>query len=51
MMRKKLEEYQAGDREPLLEAVRPDHPGEHLDADAREEEFEAEVEKYGCEVD
>lgn len=52
--RAKYAEFMEGDREPLLEAVRPDHPGEYLDEEAREaqtEEFEAEVEEYGCDND
>ncbi len=54
VMRAKYDQFTEGNREPLLEAVRPDHPGEYLDEDAREErteEFEAEVEEYGCETD
>ena len=54
MLRKKYDEYLAGDKEPLLEDFRPDHPGEYLDEDAREarnDETEAEIEEYGCEVD
>ncbi|GGD48780.1 hypothetical protein GRI62_07830 [Erythrobacter arachoides] len=51
VVRKKFDEFEAGTREPLLEEFRPDHPGEYLDEAAREartEEFEAEVEQYGC---
>ncbi len=54
MMRKKFDEYVAGNTAPLLEEVRPDHPGEHLDEAAREargEEQEAEIAEYGCEVE
>lgn len=54
MLRKKFDEYVAGNEEPLLEEVRPDHPGEYLDEAAREarrEAVEAEIEEYGCEVD
>lgn len=54
LMRKKYDEYAAGNKDPLLEVVRPDHPGEHLDEAAREAEndrIEAEIEAYGCEVD
>jgi len=51
VVRKKFDEFEAGDPEPAMEVFLPDHPGEHLDEDAREaerEEFEAEVEAYGC---
>ncbi|MGB3795851.1 MAG: hypothetical protein WA957_06055, partial [Alteraurantiacibacter sp.] len=54
MLRKKFDEFTAGDKEPLLDEVRPDHPGQYLDEDAREardEETEADIEKYGCESD
>ena len=54
VVRAKFNEFQNGDREGLLEVFRPDHPGEYLDEDAREaerEEFEAEVEAYGCDND
>ncbi|MEL1249867.1 hypothetical protein [Aurantiacibacter gilvus] len=54
MLRKKFDEYLAGNEEPLLDEVRPDHPGEYLDEEAREarnDEVEAEIEEYGCEVD
>lgn len=54
LMRKKFEEYQNGDRESLLEDLRPDHPGEYKDEAAREaerEEYEAELEQYGCDED
>jgi len=54
VMRKKYDEYADGNREPLLEALRPDHPGENLSEEEREaerEEFEAEAEEYGCEID
>ncbi|RJY08250.1 hypothetical protein [Aurantiacibacter aquimixticola] len=51
LVRKQFDEFEEGNREPLLETIRPDHPGEYLDDDAREarrEEFEAKVEAYGC---
>ncbi|MWV29440.1 tetratricopeptide repeat protein [Aurantiacibacter rhizosphaerae] len=54
MLRKKFDEYSAGDKEPLLEEVRPDHPGDYMDEaaqEARQKETEAEIEKYGCETD
>lgn len=54
MLRKKLDEFVAGNREALLEEVRPDHPGEYLDEaarEARQEAREAEIREYGCEVD
>ena len=54
MLRKKFDEYLAGNEAPLLEEVHPDHPGEYLDEDAREarsDAVEAEIEEYGCEVD
>ncbi|KLI63197.1 hypothetical protein [Aurantiacibacter marinus] len=54
LVRKKFDEFDAGNREPLLELFRPDHPGEYLDEAAREaqrEEIEADIEAYGCEVD
>ncbi|MBH5323006.1 tetratricopeptide repeat protein [Aurantiacibacter sediminis] len=49
-----FEQYENGDREKLLEEIRPDHPGEYLDEDAREaqrDEFREEAEALGCEVD
>lgn len=54
MLRKKFDEYDAGNEEPLLEELHPDHPGEYLDEDAREarrDAIEDEIEGYGCEVD
>ncbi|QZH73922.1 MAG: hypothetical protein JY451_09055 [Erythrobacter sp.] len=54
MMRKKFDEFTAGNTAPLLEEVRPDHPGEYLDEAAREarnDEQEAEIREYGCEVE
>lgn len=54
MLRKKFDEFDAGDTAPLLEEFRPDHPGEYLDEDAREarrDAIEAEIEEYDCEVD
>ncbi|KLE35232.1 hypothetical protein [Aurantiacibacter luteus] len=51
VVRKKFDMFEAGEREPLLEEFRPDHPGEYLDEAAREarrDEFEAEVEAMGC---
>ncbi len=54
MLRKKFDEFEQGDTAPLLEELRPDHPGEYLDEDAREAEREAreaEYEEYGCAVD
>ncbi|RIV87547.1 hypothetical protein [Aurantiacibacter zhengii] len=54
LMRKKFAEFEAGDREGLLEDLRPDHPGEYKDEaarDAEQEEYEAEVEAYGCDED
>ncbi len=53
MLRKKFDEYGEGNREPLLEEIRPDHPGEYLDEaarEARQDEIEAEIEEYGCET-
>ncbi|MDE1466358.1 hypothetical protein [Aurantiacibacter sp. D1-12] len=56
--RARFDLFEQGDTEPLMEAARPDHPGEYLDEDAREarreadrEEFEAAAEEYGCEID
>jgi tetratricopeptide (TPR) repeat protein len=54
MLRKKFDEFTAGNTAPLLEEVRPDHPGEYLDEAAREarnDEQEAEIREYGCEVE
>lgn len=54
MMRKKFDEFIAGNTGPLLDELRPDHPGEHLDEAARRAEREAreaEIEQYGCEVE
>lgn len=50
---KKFDQFNEGNREPLLEEFRPDHPGEYLDEaarDQRREEFEAEVEEYDCKL-
>ncbi len=54
MLRKKYQQYQEGNKEPLLEEIRPRHPGEYWDEDRRKaerEKTEAEIEEYGCEVD
>lgn len=54
VMRKMFDQYVEGNQEPLLDQVRPDHPGEHLDEAAREadrEEFEALIEEYDCSND
>lgn len=54
MLRKKFDQYNEGNREPLLKEIRPDHPGEYLDEaarEARQDEYEAEIEEYGCETD
>lgn len=54
LMRKKFAEFEAGDREGLLEDLRPDHPGQYKDEaarDAEREEYEAELEAYGCDED
>ncbi|APE29128.1 hypothetical protein [Aurantiacibacter gangjinensis] len=51
VVRAMFDEFETGDREALLEEFKPDHPGEYLDEAAREaqtEEFEAQVEAYGC---
>lgn len=53
MMRKQFDEFETGKRDALLETLRPDHPGEDLDKDARKaraDELEAEVKRYGCET-
>ena len=54
MLRKMFAEFEDGKREPLLNEVRPDHPGEYKDEDARKAENEAlekRIEEYGCKVD
>ena len=54
MVRGKLDEFRSGEREALLEEIRPDHPGEHLTEAEREAERDArhpEIREYGCEVD
>lgn len=53
MLRKKFERFEAGDRQPLLDEVKPDHPAIFLDKDQRKAEREKsqkEIAEYGCEV-
>jgi len=54
LRRKKFDEYLAGNKEPLLEQVRPRHPGDFWDEDRRKaesEKIEKEIEEAGCKVD
>lgn len=54
MARKQFAEFEAGDKEPLLENIKPDHPGLYRDEDERKaerERIEAQIKEYGCEVD
>ena len=54
MLRKMFTEFEEGKREPLLNEVRPDHPGEYKDEAQRKAEREATeklIEEYGCKVD
>ncbi|VVT19247.1 hypothetical protein [Erythrobacter sp. EC-HK427] len=54
VIRKMYDQFAEGNTAPLLEQVRPDHPGEYLDEaarDAEREEFEALITEYDCEQD
>ncbi|MCB2066699.1 MAG: hypothetical protein KDE15_08685 [Erythrobacter sp.] len=54
LLRHEFDDFDAGNREPLLTELRPDHPGEYLDEDAREarqDEAKERARAYGCEVD
>ncbi len=54
MLNKMFDQYNEGNRQPLLDEVEPDHPGKYLDEAAREAESdatEARIAEYGCEVD
>lgn len=51
LLRSEFDRFQAGEREPLLERVRPRHPGDHMDEarqEAEEEAVEADIEAAGC---
>lgn len=53
MLRKKFEAYEKGEKEALLEEVRPEHPAIYRDEAARKAERDKqreEIKKYGCEV-
>ena len=54
MVRKQFDEFENGNKEPLLETIKPDHPGKYMDQDARKaerERIEKQIEDYGCKVD
>ena len=53
MLRKKFEAFEKGDKDALLEEIKPEHPGLYRDEAARKAEREKnreEIKSYGCEV-
>ena len=53
MLRKQFEQYEEGNKQPLLDEIRPEHPGLYRDEDARKaerEKTEKMIEEYGCKV-
>ncbi|ANY20308.1 hypothetical protein A6F68_01798 [Tsuneonella dongtanensis] len=53
MLRKKFEAFEKGQKDSLLEEVKPEHPGIYRDEAARKAEREKtreEIKSYGCEV-
>ena len=53
MLRKKYEAFEKGEKDALLEEVKPEHPAIYHDEVARKAERDKrrdEIKKYGCEV-
>lgn len=53
MLRKKFEAFEKGDKDALLEELKPEHPGLHRDEAAQKAERDktrAEIKSYGCEA-
>ena len=53
MLRKKFEAFEKGDKDALLDEIKPEHPGLYRDEAARKAERERnreEIKSYGCEV-
>lgn len=53
MLRKKFESFEKGEKEALLEEIKPEHPAIYRDEAARKAEQEkrkAEIKSFGCEV-